>query len=57
MPKLHIIYDPTDKIEVTRLPEEIKCTVMPVSEDVTKDELQEIIKQLTNLLLEQMLQL
>lgn len=55
MPKLHVIYDPTDKLQTHHpdLPKEIKMAAMDVTESMSNDELEIVINTLAELLLEQ----
>lgn len=53
MAKLHVIYDPSDKLETSKLPSEIKVAVMPLADDLNHEEISEVVHQVINLLLQQ----
>lgn len=56
MAKLHVVYDPTDRLEVNNNMMEqtgIKVAIVPLADGLTQDELTEVICVLTSLLLEQ----
>jgi len=54
MSRLHVIYDPTDRLEVRQgLPKEIKMATMDVRNDIDEEDLNEIVDTLVHTLLEQ----
>lgn len=55
MPKLHVIYDPTDKLQSHHpdLPKAIKVAVIPIAEDVDPKDFAKLAAHIAELLLEQ----
>lgn len=55
MAKLHVIYDPTEKLQTqhVHLPKEIKVSVVYIKDDITSGELDLLVHEVTNLLLDQ----
>ena len=54
MSRLHVIYDPTGRLEVHQsLPKEIKIATMDVRNDIDEEDLNEIVDTLVHTLLEQ----
>ncbi len=57
MPKLHIIYDPTDKLEVKHEPIEmlgLKVAVLSVADDLEELDIYNLASKLAGMLLEQL---
>ncbi len=57
MPKIHVIYDPTDKLEVRHEPIEmlkLKVAVLSVNEDLENVDIYNLASKLAGMLLEQL---
>lgn len=57
MPKLHVIYDPTDRLEVRSEPIEackLKVAMLSVSEDLEGSDIYALARKLAEMLLEQL---
>jgi hypothetical protein len=57
MPKLHVIYDPTDRLEVRSEPIEmcqLKVAMLSVPEDLEGNDIHALARKLAELLLEQL---